>query len=169
MEEACVVTSVEALATAAEAEHQSRRVGSAQAPRIPVALGLATARGEAAAAVAGGRCLSDGGGAARRLLLVKPWAQGSRGYGGDGCGLRVGRKREEGINLCSVSRGRAGFVELVAVVVCTLSTSPQKWAFTRVAARARHPARRHRARPLLAPRATRGRGRAAPTPVSVQM
>jgi len=76
VEEACVVTSVEAPATAAEAEHQRRRVGSAQAPRIPVALGVATARGEAAAAVAGGRCLSDGGGdmlrEARRLLLVKP-------------------------------------------------------------------------------------------------
>ena len=73
MEEACTITSV--AATAAEAEHRRRQVGSAQRPRIPVALGVATARGEAAAAVAGGRCLSDDGGdmlREARRLLVKP-------------------------------------------------------------------------------------------------
>lgn len=82
---------MEAPATAAEAEHRRRRVGGAQAPRSPVALGVATERRETATAVAG--VLSDGGAdmilESRRLLrVVKPYAGedtvGVRGVGGDG-------------------------------------------------------------------------------------
>ena len=70
MVEACIVTSVEAPATAAEAEHRRRRVGRARAPLSPVVLGAAAERGEADTAAAGG--LNDGGAdmirESRRLL-----------------------------------------------------------------------------------------------------
>jgi len=73
-----LITSVEAPATAAEAENWRRRVGRAQALRSAVALGAAAARGEAAATVAGS--LSDGGAdmlrEARRVLWLNPSSGG---------------------------------------------------------------------------------------------
>ena len=70
MVEACIVTSVEAPAMAAEGEHRRRRVGRARALLSPVVLGAAAERGEPATAVAG--ALSDGGAdmvrESRRLL-----------------------------------------------------------------------------------------------------
>ena len=89
---------MEAPATAAEAENWRRRVGRAQALRSAVALGAAAARGEAAAAVAGG--LSDGGAdmlrEARRVLWLNPSSGGrirrglaaACGGAGEACGVR---------------------------------------------------------------------------------